>query len=782
MSRHRLFQNYDYQKDLNDFDGDEEEEEEELSPEDKAQMTAATTEVKSKLGPQASKVTTHQIQESLWHYYYDVDKTIVYLMSKFINPSPKPQAKAKAPKATPQVSDGVSEADPWRACAINTRPRRSCASFFADMPWLNIPEEGRTVFIKPPCAGGGGLLGGSSGEPKMSKLQALAAARKKKREEQKTETLQNKASPGHIDSKQTNQNPSPATPLPRHIHYEQTSQNPSLAAPLAPSHSLPGPVSGLDGTTDSQDRSPVVEKAQPSTFAQALFKSASEAPQPQQQLFAPPWLTFTTVEALTEAFTMPSPDDVAQAAQSQGKKFASNTPSLKNTDAAEAANKLKELKIAETPLPKSKHLNVLKEFEKSKQKRSAGFVIVGHVDSGKSTMTARLLLDLGEIDPRTIDKCRKEAEKAGKSSFALAWVLDTGTDERTHGVTTSYAIRNFETESTLFTIIDSPGHNDYVPSMIAGASQADFGVLVVDAAKGAFEAGLKGTTQEHVRLLRSMGVFRLIVAVNKLDTSQWDQDRFDEIKNQTMGSLRALKFPEKNISFVPVSGLNGDNIVKRSKNPAASWYTGPTLIEELEMSEPAARPLDKPLRMTISDRWETPLSPVAVAGRLDAGSLQVGDALLVQPSGQKAYVKALEMNGESVDWAVAGQHVVIYLSHVDEDKIHIGNVICTPRDPVLCVDKFTMKALAFDTFFPMPAEIHKGSLRVPGKISQLRAVLDIHGGAIIKKKPQIVSKGSVARITMKTDEKVPLEKGERIVIRYNGDTVAAGLLEETRWS
>lgn len=467
---------------------------------------------------------------------------------------------------------------------------------------------------------------------------------------------------------------------------------------------------------------------------------------------------------------------------SAGKKFASNTPKTKNKDATEVAKNLKELKIAETPLPKSKHLNVLKEYEKSQQKRSASFVVVGHVDSGKSTMTGRLLLDLGEVDQRTIDKYRKEAEKEGKSSFALAWVLDTRTEERSRGVTIDIATKNFETKSTLFTIVDSPGHKDFVPNMIAGASQADFAVLVVDAAKGAFEAGLKGQTREHALLLRSMGVFRLIVAVNKLDTSQWNQGRFDEIKDQIMGSLKALKFPDpdKNISFVPVSGLNGDNVVKRSQDPAASWYTGPTLIEELELSEPAARPLDKPLRMTISDLWDTRLSPITVAGRLEAGSLQVGDALLVQPSGEKAYVKALELNGEPVDWAVAGQHVVIYLSHIDEEHIRIGDVICPPSAAVPCVDTFIMRALAFDHFFPMPVDIHKGRLHVPGKISELRGLLHIHTGAIIQKKHQIVKPGEVARIRMRTDEKVPLEKGERVVIRYNGETVAAGLIEETQ--
>ncbi|KAK2597707.1 hypothetical protein N8I77_012473 [Diaporthe amygdali] len=773
MSRHRMYQNYDYENDLDEFDGNElaEEEEEELSPEDKAQMTAATAEVKSMLGPQASKVTTQQIQESLWHYYYDVDKTIAYLISKYVDPTPKPAAKTKAPKAAPPASD-----DPWRVCATTTRQRSSCASFFSDMPWLNIPEDRRTVFTKPPRLRGGGLLGGSSEPPKMSKLQALAAARKKKREEKQPETAQD-ATAKEAPETDTLQNKISKMK----ISQKEAPQVPSSAVPLTSSDSLSGPGPALDGTIEPQDPVPVVEKTQPSTFAQALFKSASETPQPQQQLYAPPWLTFTTDEALVEAFSKPSPDDVVQAAQSQaGKKFTSNAPNAKNKDAAETAKSLKELKIAETPLPKSKNLNVLKEYEKSNRKKSASFVVVGHVDSGKSTMTGRLLLDLGEVDQRTVDKYRKEAEKEGKSSFALAWVLDTRTEERSRGVTIDIATKNFETESTLFTIVDSPGHKDYVPNMIAGASQADFAVLVVDAAKGAFEAGLKGQTREHALLLRSMGVFRLIVAVNKLDTSQWDQDRFDEIKDQIMGSLRALKFPEKNISFVPVSGLNGDNIITRSKDPAASWYTGPTLIEELEASEPAARPLDKPLRMTISDLWDTRLSPITVSGRLEAGSLQVGDALLVQPSGEKAYVKALELNGEPVDWAVAGQHIVIYLSHVEEEHIRIGDVICPPSAAVPCVDTFTMKALAFDTFFPMPVDIHKGRLHVPGKIYQLRAVLDIHTGAIMKKTPQIVKAGSVARIRMKTDEKVPLEKGERVVIRYNGDTVAAGLLEETQ--
>lgn len=186
------------------------------------------------------------------------------------------------------------------------------------MPWLNIPEERRTVFIKPPCVRGGGLLGGSSEPPKMSKLQALAAARKKKREEQKSETPQQ----GTAKSTASEAEILRAKISKLDIHQEETPQNPSPAPPLAPSDSPSGPAPALDGTADSQDHAPAVEKAQPSTFAQALFKSASETPQPQQQLYSPPWLAFTTDEALAEAFSKPSPDDVVQAAQSQGSRFA----------------------------------------------------------------------------------------------------------------------------------------------------------------------------------------------------------------------------------------------------------------------------------------------------------------------------------------------------------------------------------------------------------------------------------------------------------------------------
>jgi elongation factor 1 alpha-like protein len=389
----------------------------------------------------------------------------------------------------------------------------------------------------------------------------------------------------------------------------------------------------------------------------------------------------------------------------------------------------------------------------------------------------RLLLDLDVVDQRTIARYRKEAERLGKSSFALAWVLDQGTEERARGVTIDIATNRFETDTTSFTILDAPGHRDFIPNMIAGASQADFAILVVDATTGAFEAGLKGQTREHSLLLRSMGISRLIVAVNKFDTVGWSQERFDEISQQVSGFLSATGFQLKNVSFVPVSGLLGDNLVNKSTDTAAQWYTGDTLIKELEKSEPTTRALEKPLRMTISEVFHSIQSPLTISGRIDAGSLQAGDALLIQPSGEKAYVKSLELESEPVNWAVAGQNVVIHLSNIDPMHVKVGDVICDPKSPVNCVDTFTVRVLAFDILMPMQVDVHRGRLHATGRIVEIAALLDKVKGTVLKKKPAVAKPASVARVVVKMGSKVPLEAGQRVVLRSNGDTVAAGLLE-----
>ena len=405
-------------------------------------------------------------------------------------------------------------------------------------------------------------------------------------------------------------------------------------------------------------------------------------------------------------------------------------------------------------------------------------VLLGHVDAGKSTLMGRLLYDLKVVDQRTIDKYRKEAETIGKSSFALAWVLDQGTEERSRGVTIDIAMNKFETEKTSFTILDAPGHRDFIPNMIAGASQADFAVLVIDASTGSFESGLKGQTKEHALLVRSMGVQRIVVAINKLDTVQWSKDRFEEIEQQISAFLAVAGFQPKNISFIPCSGLTGENIVRRATDPQASWYTGPILIEQLETSEPISRALGKPLRLTIGDIFRGGVqNPLLISGRVEAGSVQIGDKVLTVPSGETAYVKGIEVDQEPSDWAVAGQNAVLHLTDIDSIHLKSGDVICPPSAPVKSITTFTTKILAFEHITPMHVDVHRGRLHVPGRITQLTAVLDKGSGAIVKKKPRLVQPGSVARVVVEMEAAVPLEAPGRVVLRAGGETVAAGLLE-----
>jgi elongation factor 1 alpha-like protein len=409
--------------------------------------------------------------------------------------------------------------------------------------------------------------------------------------------------------------------------------------------------------------------------------------------------------------------------------------------------------------------------------------LIGHVDAGKSTLMGRLLYDLKVVDQRTIDRYRKEAEKIGKSSFALAWVLDQGSEERSRGVTIDIATNKFETEKTAFTILDAPGHRDFIPNMIAGAAQADFAVLVIDASTGSFESGLKGQTKEHAQLVRSMGVQRLIICVNKLDTVSWSQDRFLEIKHQVSAFLTSIGFQEKNIAFIPCSGLLGDNIARRSTEGEAAWYKGPTLVDELDKSEPISRALTKPLRLTIADIFRGGVqNPISISGRIEAGSLQVGDALLIQPANLKCYIKGLEIDNENepADWAVAGQNVIVHLSGIEEQYLKVGDVLSSPSSSIENVKTFTAKVLAFEFLTPMGVDVHRGRLNVAGRIREILGVVDKNtgsGGGTGKKKVRIVKPGVVARVVVELEREVPLESGARVVLRCGGETVAAGLLE-----
>ncbi|KAK2730052.1 elongation factor tu gtp binding domain protein [Colletotrichum kahawae] len=799
MSRHQAVRNLDYEEVLDEYDADDYEDEnegEQLSAEDRQAMAEGTQFVRSSLGSDADKVTTQQIQDALWHYFYDIEKSVSYLKKKFIDPPPKQEPKKTKDDGMglwswdDEVVDGAVS-DSHAGYPVPRIASLTAASYFHRISWMGVPKS-RQAVLTPPQPLPGGLLGGGEG-PKLSKLQALAAARKKKTDVKKTDDKVDRAekrmSSLAITEPTSKESGSGLLAKRQKLSGESTPQPSATSQHQTPPSDTP---SGMDvdlvqetpaGNDElTQDECFVVPSTRPSSFAQTLFGPGQDTAAASQTYSMPYTASSSFVPS---AFTQPSPDDIVLAAQEKaGNKFdaAAAKSATKKVAAKSKANEapageMKQLQLDESAAPKNKKLDVLKEFEKSDNKRSASFVVVGHVDAGKSTLMGRLLLELKFVEQHLIDRYRRQGEKIGKASFALAWVMDQREEERERGVTIDIATNQFETDKTRFTILDAPGHRDFVPNMIAGASQADFAILVIDANTGAFEKGLKGQTREHALLLRSLGVQRVIVAVNKLDMVGWSKDRFDEISEQVTGFMKGNGFQLKNVTFVPISGLNGDNLVTRPEDEALSWYTGPTLIEALEDSEPMTRALQKPFRMSISEIFRSQQSQLTVAGRIESGTVQNGESLIVQPSGEPASIRSIEVDSEPQEWAVAGQSVNIGLYGIDPIHVRVGDIISTKAAPIDTSDTLTMKVLAFDHLMPQPVDVHRGRLHAAGRIEAIPAVLDKVTGATVKKNPKIVQPAKVARVVVRLESKVPLEAGQRVVLRSGGETIAAGLLE-----
>ncbi|RAL16288.1 putative translation elongation factor EF-1 subunit [Aspergillus homomorphus CBS 101889] len=792
-------------------------------PEEQEFLEQCTVEVLNQLraGDPSVTATRGEVQDALYHYYNDIEKSVNYLRGKKVKELQKKQAVAAAAPKAKGTSVPAYPAPPL----MSPPPAAhfSAADFFRDAPWLNIPTHRKGEILVEPLYPRLGLLGGApdgAGGGKMSKLAALAAARRKK-EGDKAATTPPVAAEIPDAEKVPQPAPSESKGAPLSLRERLAASGKpqkSTAEGLQSLRSLgkgsrQGNSSSVKKTTPEPkpQASPKEEEATPATSGPETPVASEEAEQAAVNIRAPPstfanaivgdsarpkmtepsHLSANTLDLiriygqdLAEPFDFagPSPDDVVINAQSSAKGFKSKQPASKSAgdkkSQADLAGGMNNLSVEEKVNVKSKNLDVLSEYNKAKRKRAMNFAVIGHVDAGKSTLMGRLLADLKAIDQRTLDKYKREAEKIGKGSFALAWVLDQGAEERARGVTIDIATNKFETEKTVFTIVDAPGHRDFVPNMIAGASQADFAVLVIDSSIGNFESGLKGQTKEHALLVRSMGVQRIIVAVNKMDSVQWDKERFDEIEQQVSSFLTTAGFQPKNINFVPCSGISGDNVTRRSEDPNVSWYHGRTLVDELEATEPYSHAVDKPLRMTIGDVFRGSVqNPLSISGRIDAGSLQVGDQILTMPSSETATIRSLEVDGEPSDWAVAGQNVVLNLANIDPIHLRSGDVICRASAPIANVTSFTCKVLAFDHLLPSMVDIHRGRLHVPGRISRLVATLDKQSGTIIKKKPKIVAPGTVARIVVEMDQAVPLEAPTRIVLRAGGETVAAGLLE-----
>ncbi|XP_054830801.1 HBS1-like protein [Eublepharis macularius] len=459
---------------------------------------------------------------------------------------------------------------------------------------------------------------------------------------------------------------------------------------------------------------------------------------------------------------------------------------------------LEEQTTAPTPVKKSgkakQQIDVKAELEKRQGgKHLLNLVVIGHVDAGKSTLMGHLLYLLGNVNKRTMHKYEQESKKAGKASFAYAWVLDETGEERERGVTMDVGMTKFETQTKVITLMDAPGHKDFIPNMITGAAQADVAVLVVDASRGEFEAGFEtgGQTREHGLLVRSLGVTQLAVAVNKMDQVNWKQERFLEIVGKLGQFLKQAGFKESDVAYIPTSGLGGENLATRCQSSELTkWYEGKCLLEQIDSFKPPQRSVEKPFRLCVSDVFKDQGSGFCVTGKVEAGYVQVGDRLLAMPPNETCTVKGIALHDEPVDWAAAGDHVSLTLTGMDIIKINVGYIFCCPKEPIKVCTRFRARILIFNIEIPItkgfPVLLHYQTVSEPATIRRLLSVLHKSTGEVTKKKPKCLAKGQNALIELQTQRPIALELYKdfkelgRFMLRYSGSTIAAGVVTEIK--
>ncbi|CAI0376460.1 unnamed protein product [Linum tenue] len=419
--------------------------------------------------------------------------------------------------------------------------------------------------------------------------------------------------------------------------------------------------------------------------------------------------------------------------------------------------------------------------------------IVGHVDSGKSTLSGRLLHLLGRITKKEMHKYEKEAKIQGKSSFAYAWALDESPEERERGITMNVAVAYFDSKMYHVVILDSPGHKDFVPNMISGATQADAAILVIDASNGAFEAGFdgsKGQTREHVLLIRSFGVEQLIVAVNKMDAVGYSKDRFDLIVTQLGAFFRSCGFKESCIFWIPLSAIENQNLVAAPSDARLlSWYRGPYLLDAIDSLQPPARDFAKPLLMPICDVTKSSSQgQVSVCGKLVAGALRSGLKVVVMPSGEVGTIKSLERDSQSSTVARAGDNVTLNLQGLDlSNNVVPGGVVCHPDYPVAVAKHFELKVRALEELaLPIlngsQVEFHIHHAQEAGKVAKIVSILDPKSGKETKRSPRCLLSKQSAVLEVVLNKPVCVEVYSncralgRASLRAMGRTIAIGIV------
>ncbi|XP_055375116.1 protein HBS1 [Condylostylus longicornis] len=461
-----------------------------------------------------------------------------------------------------------------------------------------------------------------------------------------------------------------------------------------------------------------------------------------------------------------------------------NTPEVQilSEEQKSALNKLSREQLQETA-------RKLFEKERTGEKSHLHMVVIGHVDAGKSTLMGHLLYDTGNVSQRVMSKHEHESKKIGKQSFMYAWVLDETGEERSRGITMDVGSSRIETKSKIVTLLDAPGHKDFIPNMISGASQADVALLVVDATRGEFETGFEqgGQTREHALLVRSLGVTHLGVVVNKLDTVDWSQERFNEIVGKLKSFLKQAGFKENDVTFIPCSGLTGENLVNvPTDTRLTNWYNGPTLLDVIDNFKIPEKSIDKPLRMSISDIFKGTGSNFCISGRIESGFICTNDKVLINPVKETAVIKSISIDETSFNAAFAGDQCSVTISGVDVNNIWVGCVICDIQNPIPISTRIQARILIFNIKFPItigyPVILHHQSLIEPASVNKLISIVHKATGEIIKKKPRVLTKNTCAIIEIETTKPICVEKFSdykelgRITLRVGGITIAAGTI------
>jgi len=425
-----------------------------------------------------------------------------------------------------------------------------------------------------------------------------------------------------------------------------------------------------------------------------------------------------------------------------------------------------------------------------KEKVHISLVVIGHVDAGKSTTTGHLIYKCGGIDKRTIEKYEKEASDLGKGSFKYAWVLDNLKAERERGITIDIALWKFESPKYSFTVIDAPGHRDFIKNMITGTSQADVAVLVIDSSQGGFEAGISkdGQTREHALLAYTLGVKQMIVACNKMDdkTVKYDQGRYKEIKAEVSAYLKKVGYKPMKIPFVPISGWVGDNMLEKSSN--MPWYKGPCLLEALDKVKPPARPTDKPLRLPLQDVYKIGGIGTVPVGRVETGVIKPGITALFAPAGITAEIKSVEMHHESLAQAVPGDNVGFNVKNVAVKDLRRGFVASDSKDkPASGVASFESQVIIMNH----PGQISNGyspvldchTAHVACKFANIKQKMDRRSGKVLEENPKFIKTGDACIVELKPTKPMCVETFVefpplgRFAVRDMRQTVAVGVIK-----